>query len=270
MKLFQSVVGPSGAAEGPLLILHGLFGSHRNWATIAKSLSEQLGRLVIAADLRNHGQSVQMCDGRPEGAPMTWPLMAADIRGLVEEIQRPVTIIGHSLGGQVAMQALSSGVPAERFISVDIAPVPYPFVGSAQAKYIDAMLEIDGAALPHRDAIERFRQSLPGTDELIVQFLFTNYADGKGHQPGFLIPLETLKSGMTTLGTTFSQCLSNRITAPTVFIRGGRSDYITDQNIPAIEATFPDHSIAAMPDSGHWPHYDNPTKFIRIIKEHTV
>ena len=197
---------------------------------------------------------------------MTWQLMSDDIGKLLEEIKRPVTIIGHSLGGQVGMQVLSAGIKkVEKFISVDIAPVDYNFSTSTQMQYINVMQKIDKGHLPRNEAIKTFQKLLPDTDELVVQFLFTNYGTHEGKH-GFRIPLESLKEGMIKLGHTFRESFSGNISTPVLFIRGGKSDYINNENISSIKANFKNYSIETMPTSGHWPHYDQPEEFIQIIR----
>src|SRR5690348_2264177 len=106
-----------GAGQ-PVAILHGLFGWGRNWATIAQRLAA--GHRVIALDLRNHGNS-------PWADTMTYAEMADDVR---DTLGQPATLIGHSMGGKVAMVAALAGARAEhwveRLIVVDIAPAEYP------------------------------------------------------------------------------------------------------------------------------------------------
>lgn len=259
MELFKSVVGPAGSSKASLLILHGLFGSQRNWQSIARALSERLGRQVISADLRNHGKSVRFEDYKggqsPVGEEMTWPLMVADIERLFKEINRPVSVIGHSLGGQLLMQTLFSLSSREtptnhiqKALIVDIAPKRYDFEQSIQHRYIGEMQRIDG--LPRDEAIRQFRQLEP--DETILQFLFTNYASSR-----FQIPLSALDRGMIHLGKTFE---IGRTSLETLFLKGGRSDYISDETI--LSRSFVNYQLKTIESSGHWPHYDNPQQFL--------
>jgi pimeloyl-ACP methyl ester carboxylesterase len=244
-----------GSSKNPLVILHGLFGSHRNWQTISKTLAERLGRLVISADLRNHGQSVQFNKGQPVGQEMTWPLMVEDASELMRDINRPVVLLGHSLGGQLVMQSLFREPKAiQQAIVLDVAPRPYNFRHSVQNSYIETMQRVEG--LSRSQAVTEFRKM--ENNEMIVQFLFTNWRDGQ-----FQIPLQTLKDGMTVLGQTFEEW-GGPVTTPTLFIRGGRSDYMTAPFVE-VKRHFTDYSIETLPDSGHWLHYDNPHEFMRII-----
>lgn len=261
-----------GSTAVPIVILHGLFGSHRNWQSIAKALGERLGRMVITADLRNHGQSTaRYLDGRPEGMEMSWPEMVKDITRLLDEIDKPVIMMGHSLGGQILMQTLAQPQHRKRItkaIVVDIAPKSYNFEASQQMKYLREMQRIQGAGLGRRAAMEEFQRVEPL--EAIVQFLFTNWGRYNDGREGFLIPLDSIATGMITLGRTFAECIGKeagtKIPTQTLFIKGANSGYLTNP-CQVIDELFQDYDIQTIKDSGHWPHYDRPDEFLRIIQE---
>ena len=102
----------------PVVILHGVFGSARNWATIAKRLAER--HRVLAVDLRNHGDS-------PHAPSMSYDEMAEDVLSLIRErgLGSPA-VVGHSMGGKVAMvAALREPETVSRLAVVDVAPVAY-------------------------------------------------------------------------------------------------------------------------------------------------
>src|SRR5271154_4347628 len=124
----------------PVAILHGLFGAGRNWATIAQRLSTR--HRVIALDLRNHGAS-------PWADAMDYPAMAEDVRtAMLARGHRRYALIGHSMGGKVAMvAALTNPDAIERLVVVDIAPVAYPvpYLG-----YVRAMRALDLGAITRR------------------------------------------------------------------------------------------------------------------------
>ena len=117
----------------PVVVLHGLFGSSRNWRGMARALSAE--HRVISVDLRNHGRS-------PWISSMTYAEMAADVRALIrgEGLDRPV-VIGHSMGGKTAMTlALESPESVGQLIVVDIAPVSY---ADRLTPYVEAMLSLN-------------------------------------------------------------------------------------------------------------------------------
>ncbi len=124
----------------PVAILHGLFGSARNWASIAQRLGGD--DRAIAFDLRNHGAS-------PWAETMSYAEMAEDARAaMAARGHRRYALIGHSMGGKVAMvMALTNPADVERLVVVDIAPVAYPVPYLA---YVRAMRTLDLDAITRR------------------------------------------------------------------------------------------------------------------------
>lgn len=279
----QQCISPAA----PLLILHGLFGSSRNWQTMGAALATRLARPLIIFDLPNHGRSAQ--------ASMTWDRLTMQLRAEIDRIREEPTLcapphnpilMGHSLGGQVAMQALfrQPDLPIDQLILVDIGPAPMDFATSPMNRYLEVMIELDHLHLPGRkEAMDHFRRRLPETPETIVQFIFTNWGrkpslgsgatldeNGSGHGndngsgEGFIISLETLKEGMLALGKT-QKYPAAPLSLPTLFIRGGRSDYLTDADIPLIRRCFANHQVVTIPQAGHWPHYETPDDFMDLL-----
>ena len=154
----------------PVAVLHGLFGSSRNWRGIARALSAE--HRVICVDLRNHGRS-------PWIGSMTYSEMAADVRALIrsERLDRPV-VIGHSMGGKTAMTlALESPELVGRLIAVDIAPVSY---ADRLTPYVEAMLSIDPRTTADRaEAMRQMSEKIP--DATAVAFLMQNLAVRNDH-----------------------------------------------------------------------------------------
>ena len=127
--MLNTVAYESAAGATPVLVAHGLFGSAKNWGAIAKRMSAS--RPVIAADMRNHGQS-------PWFDTHTYPEMAAD---LAELTTRQTDVLGHSMGGKAAMMlALQYPQTVGKLVVADIAPVAYRHT---QMPMIDAMQAID-------------------------------------------------------------------------------------------------------------------------------
>ncbi len=155
-------------AGKPVLILHGLFGSGRNWQAIAKRLASE--HCVYTLDLRNHGAS-------PWADSMSYREMAEDVRALVEQ-QRlaTVTLIGHSMGGKVAMVlALQYPSLVQRFVAVDIAPVTYEH---SFLPYVQALQDLNLTGLEGRDdADAALGQRIPESDVrmlLLQNLVFRN------------------------------------------------------------------------------------------------
>src|SRR5437763_17157167 len=117
----------------PLAILHGLFGSGRNWRSVAQHLAARYR--VLTFDLRNHG-AAPWADG------MSYREMVEDLRASLRArgIGR-AALLGHSMGGKVAMlAALLDPAEVDRLVVVDIAPAPNP---ATLLAYVHAMLAAD-------------------------------------------------------------------------------------------------------------------------------
>lgn len=253
------------AGDRAVLILHGLFGSSRNWRTVATSLADTLGREVHSADLRNHGQTY-----RQQGArPMTWPLLAEDLGALLGRLgPRRISLVGHSLGGQVCMQAQLLQCPAvqarvDRMVIVDVAPRALSFRGSQVARLLDRMLLLNAAGLASRRAAHDFLRATE-PDEAVVQFLLSNLR-ATGGAYTIDLPLDALRTGMQHLQDTYTQCrVAPAVHTPSLFLQGTRSDYVSDADLPELRRLFPAAEVTAM-DTGHWPHAEQPVGFVAHV-----
>lgn len=237
----------------PLIILHGLFGSRANWHAISRALANEFE--VIAVDQRNHGNS-------PHVDEMNYAAMADDLLQLMthEGIAR-AHVLGHSMGGKTAMQfALSYGERVDRLIVVDIAPRAYP---PHHDELLDALCELDLRAATSRaelDALLARRVEAPP----VRQFLLTNVTrDDNG---GFVwrINLPAIVANYAALVAEVDSARS--FEGPTLFVRGGRSDYIRDADRADMLRLFPRATIITIADAGHWVHADAPAPFIRCVR----
>ena len=241
----------------PLVILHGLFGSARNWAAVAKRLAA--ARRVLALDLRNHGAS-------PWTPGMDYPDMAQDVARFVASRELgPVEVIGHSMGGKVAMcLALAEPALVRRLIVVDIAPMAYDHAFAAP--YAEAMLAIDLARHDTRRAVDReLARSLP--DPVLRGFLMTNLARaGDGLRSGGLrwgVNLEAIARNGDAL-MDFPETAA-RYGGPALFVGGARSDYLGADAEAAVRRYFPAAGITRIAEAGHWVHAEAPEAFLGTV-----
>ena len=238
----------------PLVILHGLFGNLDNWSTIARRWAEDYR--VILVDLRNHGRS-------PHADEMTYPLMAEDLAAFLEEqgVDR-CHLLGHSMGGKVAMQtALSYPTLVEKLVVVDMAPRPY---GRGHDDVFAALHALDPASLQdRREAEEQMKPHME--DAGVRMFLLKNLArDG---EEGFRWRMnlqvldrdyENLIAPVGTLGQDFPR--------PALFVRGGKSGYVKDADIDGIRYLFPAATIETVADAGHWVHAEAPDELYGLVR----
>lgn len=236
----------------PLVILHGLFGAARNWHSIAHRLAEDYR--VFAVDLRNHGHS-------PWTPTMTLPEMADDLEafGAARELP-PAVIIGHSVGGKVAMTfALRHPARVEALVVVDIAPAAYDH---SYLPEVRAMQGLDLETVDRRSAAET---ALAGTipDAETRRFLVQNL-EPSGSGLAWRINLEAIGAAMTDL-TGFPDPGNRDYDGRVLFVRGDRSDYIAAEHQNAIFRLFPQAEFAVVPDAGHRVHVDRPEAFLNAV-----
>lgn len=240
-----------GAGE-PLVLLHGLFGQSDNWFGVAPKLAERFR--VLALDLRNHGHS-------PHHPEMDYPLMAADVEKffLTQDIES-AHVIGHSMGGKVAMQfALDFPARVKKLVVVDMAPRAYARVHD---QIFAALLALDLAAFQTRQQIENaLAPAIPSLN--LRRFLLKNL--GRDDHGNFVwkMNLRGVAENYSRLGQVVAA--KHHFHGPTLFIRGGKSDYISAMDETEIQRLFPAAEIQDIPSAGHWVHADAPEEFVRLV-----
>jgi len=239
----------------PLLILHGLFGSGRNWHSIARKLEQDF--LVFTIDLRNHG-------GSPHRPGMDYLDMAADVLALMDSLDlTTASILGHSMGGKVAMSlALSRPERISRLIVVDIAPVNYPHDFRA---IFAAMTSLPLRRLESRQQAEQHLLARL-KDPVLSAFLLQNLqrTDQSYH---WRLNLPALEQAMATISGFPEVLLKQHYEGPALFIAGGKSRHIRPQYRPLIETLFPQARSVALSAAGHWPHTEQPQAFMDALTD---
>lgn len=234
-----------------LLIAHGLFGSARNWGVIARRLSDR-GR-VVAADMRNHGNS-------PHHADHSYAAMAGDLLELARAEPAPVDLLGHSMGGKAAMAAaLRDPSKVDRLIVADIAPVAY---GHSQLPVLNAMRAVDLSAVKSRaDADNQLERHIanPSLRAFLLQSL-----DLSEQAPRWRLNLEVLAHQMDRI-IGFPD-LAGRFDGPTLFLSGAESSYVLPEHRTNIRRLFPQARFARIPGAGHWLHAEKPREFESALR----
>lgn len=253
MTLFHRDLG--GAGNPPLVLLHGMLGSSRNWQTAGRDLATAFH--VFALDLRNHGAS-------PQAPTMSYPEMVEDVLAWLDAQDLPATtLLGHSLGGKVAM-LLACRHPhrVARLLVVDIAPKNYFW--PAQRTNFAALNALDLAALRSRaEAEQRFEVAVPSL--ALRKFLATNLARSGDGRWSWQINLPSLTSSLAELEKN-PLAAEDRYAGPALFLAGGKSNYIEPGDATAILEHFPAARIQVLPDADHNPHLGRRAEFVAAVQ----
>ena len=251
MNLYYRSLGEQGKV---IIILHGLFGSSDNWLTVGKKLSEH--HRVYLLDQRNHGQSFHDDD-------FTYDAMALDLHQFVQKNKiKNFVLIGHSMGGKVAMQYASrNSIEIETLIVVDIAPKYYPV---HHQDILSSLASINLETLKSRnEANQLLSKNVPEAGTR--QFLLKNLGRDTLGKFRWKINLTGITQGIENVGEALS--VDAHFDGPTLFIRGAKSNYILDTDFAASKVHFPDSALATIPDAGHWVHAEQPEKLLTTIEE---
>lgn len=238
----------------PLVVLHGLFGSARNWRAIAKGLSD--GYRVWCLDLRNHGDS-------PWADEMSYEAMTGDVRAfMARQGIEGSAVMGHSMGGKVAMTlALENPELVGSLIVVDIAPVRRP---PELRSYVRAMAAIDLAAVSRRAEVgELLAPEIE--DRSVRAFLLQNLVIRDGALR-WRLNLEAIDREMEEIGGFPDDLLGRRYDGPTHFITGALSAYVKPEHRDLILRLFPKVTLSVIAGAGHWVHAERPESFLRAAR----
>ena len=236
------------------MLLHGLLGSSRNWQTAGRELATRYH--VCALDLRNHGTS-------PHTTEMSYPAMVADVLAWLDaHALHRAMLVGHSLGGKVAMLlACRHPERVERLVVVDIAPRDYQWL--AHRAEFAAMNELDLEHLASRAEAElRFEARVD--DWAMRKFLTTNLERDDAGAWRLQVNLPVLTNALPQLEKNPLQP-DDRYDGPTRFIVGGRSRYVLPEDEPEIRRVFPRAEIIRLEKSGHNPHMETRAEFVQAV-----
>jgi pimeloyl-ACP methyl ester carboxylesterase len=252
VSLHTTVLGDGGPT---VAFCHGLFGQGKNWTQIAKALSPD--HRVLLLDMPNHGRS-----------PWTESFDYVELADMVAahlEPEGPVALVGHSMGGKIAMcLALRHPGLVERLVVVDVAPVTYAsgreFVG-----YIETMRGMDLTALERREqAEEALREAVP--NPVVRSFLLQNLrrTDDGWH---WQVNLELLGEHMAGLvGWPGDRLGEASYDGPVLWVGGARSDYISDEHAGEMDRRFPRNRRVLIKGAGHWVHSEQPEVFLEVVR----
>jgi len=238
--------------EGPpVVLLHGLFGAARNWGAIQRRLATR--HRVLAMDLRNHADS-------PRAEGMAHAATARDLAETLRQRGIPrAAVLGHSLGGKVAMAlALAHGQMVSRLVVADIAPVRYP---PALRGYVAAM-----RALPLTPGLTRREVDAalePAVPEANIRAFLAQSLDFGQDPPRWKLGLAEIHAAMPEIE---DFAVQGRYEGPALVVAGGRSDYIRPEYQAGFRALFPAARFATIEGAGHWVHAEKPNEFLALVE----
>jgi len=244
------------AGNGPILVmLHGLFGDLDNFRSVSLHMERSLS--VVRIDLPGHGKS-------PTLPSLSIESMADQVLNELAALGiREFSLLGHSLGGKVAMAVAASPQckGLDRLCIVDIAPKLYP---AHHQSIFDALLKIDLKALKNRrEADQQLRHSVP--DAGIRAFLLKGLYQHESKRYLWRFDLKQLVQDYPQISS--PPQMSNIVEVPTLFIKGGASDYLTASDETEIRLRFSDPSLKIIEGAGHWPHAEKPAQFGKICTD---
>ena len=236
----------------PLLILHGFLGMSDNWKTFAKNISNS-GFEVHLIDQRNHGRSFHS----PE---FSYDLMADDLeRYSAHYGLNKFHLLGHSMGGKTAMYyAAKYSNRVEKLVIADIAPKYYPPHHQQILKGLSALdFNTISSRLQADEALSTFV-----TEKGVRQFLLKNLCWETKDRLGLRANISVLSQKAEAVGEALPS--SYLFHGPTLFLKGEKSDYITDEDFSLLKQHFPYTTLETIQNAGHWLHAENPVQFYEI------
>ncbi|TGM96389.1 alpha/beta fold hydrolase [Leptospira yasudae] len=239
---------------GPILVLHGLFGSSKNWLSVGDFLSRYSD--VYLMDLRNHGDS-------PHSSEHSLASMVEDMEVWIAKngIENPV-ILGHSMGGLVSMGfALKNpNIPSILLIE-DIAPKDYPFHYESEM----ACLRTDVSGFNSRQEIDAaLTKILP--DAFVRNFLEMNLERREEGGYRWKLNVEGIAGSPRLLQDFFGRYANRPYQRQTYFITGGISEYFLEEDRPTARSFFPNSKFYEIPGGDHYMHFTKAAEFRRIVE----
>ncbi|MCB0806868.1 MAG: alpha/beta fold hydrolase [Bacteroidales bacterium] len=252
MKLFYRQFG-----EGqPVVILHGIFGISDNWVTIGRRLAEKFE--VFIPDQRNHGQS-------PHSATFNYFSLVDDLREFIEdrELSHPI-LIGHSMGGKVAMNfAMEYPGRIEKLVVVDMSMRRYE-PRQEHMQILQAMLQVDFDAVSSREEVEDII-SVSVKSKRVRMFIMKNLYRINDNRFSWRLNVDSINENIDNIFEGIDSPYT--FEKPSLFIRGGNSDYIQDQDFEKIQRYFPKSKLQTIEGASHWVHADKPDELCAMFSE---
>lgn len=246
----------NAGASNPLVVLHGLFGAQDNWRSQVLVWAQD--RHVITMDLRNHGFSLH-------DPLMDYASMCDDVIQSLDTLKLDkVALLGHSMGGKVAMQlALNYPYRLTSLLIADIAPVVYE---PSHQNVLSGLNSIDLSSLKSRkQALELLIEYEP--DIRVCQFLLKSLFKNQAGRFALRYNLKAIEANYKSISAAPVASVkgAKAYSGPTLVLKGANSAYILPQHKASFDALFPNAQLKIMTDCGHWLHAEKPALFCRLV-----
>lgn len=236
----------------PFLILHGYFGMGDNWKSLANQFGESFEMHLI--DQRNHGRSFHADE-------FDYELMVEDLYEYIDHHGlEDIILLGHSMGGKTAMLfAVEYPELVDKLLIADISPRYYQ---PHHNEILKALNSVDFSVHTSRKLVEdQLAQYIPEMG--VRQFLLKNVYWREKGQLDFRFNLQSLTENNSEVGKALPSFTS--FEGETLFLAGGNSNYITQDEVPLIKAHFPNSKVVTVANAGHWLHAENPKGFYEEV-----
>jgi esterase len=241
----------SQSQETPVIFIHGLFGSLSNLGMLARAFMQT--HTVVQLDVRNHGKSEHSDE-------MNYDLMAQDVLDTLNEIGlEKVSLVGHSMGGKIAMRI--AGLAPERVAHLavlDMAPVAYQ--QNHHDQIFKALLAVDQAQIETRQqAIDIMKQYI--SEDMVIQFLLKSFSKGK-----WLFNVHALNAHYPDILGWAEQPANSQ---EALFLRGTASPYIAKpEYVETLKRQFPNAELKAVEGAGHWLHAEKTAEVVTLLQQY--
>ncbi|XP_040580899.1 sn-1-specific diacylglycerol lipase ABHD11 [Lepeophtheirus salmonis] len=254
-------------SSSPLIIAHGMLGSSKNWTSLAKRINQATGKRILSIDARNHGES-------PHTPTISYEEMVNDLVRLYEKLNiSKASILGHSMGGRTAMGlSLLHEELIDKLIVVDVSPVTDRDTVEAISGMMIYFKGLSQVVIPSSDNMAHVRKSV---DQQLTPFvpdpgmrawLAMNLYQKRDGNVDWRINIKTISEGFKKDLAFFPQEWKDlKTNVPTLFIGGGKSEYIRRSDHSSIKTQFTSSEIKYIQGAGHWVHAEKPAEFLDLV-----
>lgn len=256
------------SGSGPVvLFIHGILGSQRQWAHLVDKVDDD--HRVVVPDLFGHGDSAKPTGDYSLGAH------AATLRDLLDHlgIER-VTLVGHSLGGGIAMQfyylfpervdrlvlVASGGLGREVNLVLRAATLPL-------AEQVLGVLA-SAPVLERAEALGRGARKVgwrPGADIGAIWHGFTSLGDRESRRAFLATTRAVIDLGGQSISA--HDHLADVTPVPTLIVWGSRDRMIPAWHALSAQRAVPGCQVELFERAGHFPHLDDPDRFARVLRD---